>query len=286
MEPPVYLLKSRSGDTLIQGTAEQLAVWFKDQRITSKDELSRKGWVLYENDQAWALLEAFPEISGPSAHARLRQLRQRNLWILAGAGCLAALGLMLITFAQLLPAYDASRQIAASAESAHQAEVKEKQAYEAKASAEANMKSAQEAAEVQRTNAQAAAQKLAEQETKNLQLAGVINGLEAQLDRIRKTMPIVVRWRESLINKDQVVVVSNTSTMPLKLLVSIYDQNGVQTKKQFGMILAPVGLNGSVKESGLGEAISHYFKKGEAVEFTDVDKGKIDRFNPVKSSAP
>lgn len=286
MEPPVYLLKSRSGDTLIQGTAEQLAVWFKDQRITSKDELSRKGWVLYENDQAWALLEAFPEISGPSAHARLRQLRQRNLWILAGAGFLAALGLMLITFAQLLPAYDASRQIAASAESAHQAEVKEKQAYEAKASAEANMKSAQEAAEVQRTNAQAAAQKLAEQETKNLQLAGVINGLEAQLDRIRKTMPIVVRWRESLINKDQVVVVSNTSTMPLKLLVSIYDQNGVQTKKQFGMILAPVGLNGSVKESGLGEAISHYFKKGEAVEFTDVDKGKIDRFNPVKSSAP
>ena len=91
MEPPVYLLKSRSGDTLIQGTAEQLAVWFKDQRITSKDELSRKGWVLYENDQAWALLEAFPEISGPSAHARLRLRQQRNLWILAGAHVVASL---------------------------------------------------------------------------------------------------------------------------------------------------------------------------------------------------
>lgn len=286
MEPPVYLIRSRSGETLIHGTAEQVASWFKDQRITSKDELSRKGWVVFENDQAWAHLEAFPEICGPSAHVRLRQLRQRNLWILLGAGLLAALGLMLFASAQLLPAYDASRRIAASAESAHQAEVKETQALEAKTLAEANMKSAQEAAEIQRMNAQAAAQKLAEQEAKNLQLAGVINGLEAQIDRIRKTMPIVVRWRESLINKDQVVVVSNASASPLKLLVSIYDQKGVQTKKQYGMILEPVGLNGSVKESGLGESIAHYFKKGETVEFTDVDMGKIDRFNPVKSSAP
>lgn len=286
MEPPVYLIKSRSGETLIHGTAEQVAAWFKDQRITSKDELSRKGWVLYENDQAWAHLVAFPEISGPSAHARLRLLRLRNLWILAAASLFGALGLVLITLAQLLPAYDASRQIADSAEIARQAEAKEKQAVEAMTTAEATTKSAREEEELQRKNAQAAAQKLADQVSKNAQLAGVINGLEAQLDRIQKTMPIVVRWRESLINKDQVVVVSNASTVPLKLLVSIYDQNGVQTKKQYGLILAPVGLNGSVKESGLGESIAHYFKKGETVEFTDVDKGKSDRFNPVRRSAP
>ena len=113
-----------------------------------------------------------------------------------------------------------------------------------------------------------------------------MNGLEAQLERIQKTMPIVVRWRESLINKNQVVVVANTSNETLKLLVSVYDQAGVQTKKQYGLVLDPVGLNGSVKESGLGESIAHYFKKGETVEFTYVEKGKSDRFNPVKSSAP
>ena len=286
MEPPVYLLKSRSGETLIQGTAEQLAVWFKDQRITSKDELSRKGWVLYENDQAWAQLEAFPEISGPSAHAHLRRRQQRNLWILAGASLLAALGLVLIASAQLLPAYDASRQIAESAEAARQAELKELQAVAAKQRAEAITKSAREETEDHKQKAQEAAQKLAEQVGKNAQLLGVVNGLEAQLERIRKTMPIVVRWRESLINKNQVVVVANTSNQTLKLLVSVYDQDGVQTKKQYGLILDPVGLGGSVKESGLGESIAHYFKKGETVEFSYVEKGMSDRFYAVKSTAP
>lgn len=286
MEPPVYLLKSRSGETLIQGTAEQLAGWFKDQRITSKDELSRKGWVLYENDQAWAHLEAFPEISGPSAHASLRRRQQRNLWILAGASLLAALGLVLIASAQLLPAYDASRQIAESAEAARQAELKEMQAVAAKQRAEAITKSAREETEDHKQKAQEAAQKLADQVGKNAQLLGVVNGLEAQLERIRKTMPIVVRWRESLINKNQVVVVANTSNQTLKLLVSVYDQGGMQTKKQYGLILDPVGLGGSVKESGLGESIAHYFKKGETVEFSYVEKGMSDRFYPVKSTAP
>jgi hypothetical protein len=286
MEPPVYLLKSRSGETLIQGTAEQLAGWFKDQRITSKDELSRKGWVLYENDQAWAHLEAFPEISGPSAHASLRRRQQRNLWILAGASLLAALGLVLIASAQLLPAYDASRQIAESAEAARQAELKEMQAVAAKQRAEAITKSAREETEDHKQKAQEAAQKLADQVGKNAQLLGVVNGLEAQLERIRKTMPIVVRWRESLINKNQVVVVANTSNQTLKLLVSVYDQGGMQTKKQYGLILDPVGLGGSVKESGLGESIAHYFKKGETVEFSYVEKGMSDRFYAVKSTAP
>jgi flagellar biosynthesis/type III secretory pathway protein FliH len=286
MEPPVYLLKNRSGETLIQGTAEQLAGWFKDQRITSKDELSRKGWVLYENDQAWAHLEAFPEISGPSAHASLRRRQQRNLWILAGASLLAALGLVLIASAQLLPAYDASRQIAESAEAARQAELKEMQAVAAKQRAEAITKSAREETEDHKQKAQEAAQKLADQVGKNAQLLGVVNGLEAQLERIRKTMPIVVRWRESLINKNQVVVVANTSNQTLKLLVSVYDQGGMQTKKQYGLILDPVGLGGSVKESGLGESIAHYFKKGETVEFSYVEKGMSDRFYAVKSTAP
>lgn len=286
MEPPVYQIKSRSGETLIHGTAEQVAAWFKDQRITSKDELSRKGWVLYENDQAWALLEAFPEISGPSAHARLRLRQQRNLWILAGSSLLAALGLLLIASAQLLPAYDASRQIAESAEAARQAELKETQAVAAKQRAQEITKSAQEEAEDHKRKAQVAAQKLAEQVGKSAQLLGVVNGLEAQLERIHKTMPIVVRWRESLINKNQVVVVANTSNETLKLLVSVYDQAGIQTKKQYGLILEPVGLNGSVKESGLGESIAHYFKEGETVEFTYVEKGKSDRFNPVKCSSP
>jgi hypothetical protein len=286
MEPPVYLIKSRSGGTLIEGTSEQVAAWLKDQRFSPKDELKRQGWVLYENDQAWSVIEAFPEISGPSAHARLRADKRRNLWILLAAGFFALVGLILISLNFLLPAYDASRQIADSAEAARQAVAQARQAAADKQAAESVAKSAVEVAEAQKQFAAQVAKKLDDEVARGAKLQGVIGGLEAQLEKISKTMPIVVRWRESLINKNQVVVVANTSNQTLKLLVSVYDQAGVQTKKQYGLNLDAVGLGGSVKESGLGESIAHYFKKGETVEFTYVEKGMSDRFYPVKSTAP
>jgi hypothetical protein len=286
MEPPVYLIKSRSGGTLIQGTSEQVAAWVRDQRFSSDDELKRQGWVLYENDQAWSVIEAFPEISGPSAHARLKADKRRNLWILTAAGFFALVGLILISVNFLLPAYDASRQIADSAELARQADVRSRQAVADKHSAESVAKAAVEEAETQKKHALASFNTLEEQRRKVVQLQGAINGLESQLELIKKTMPVVIRWRESLINKNQVVVITNRSDRPLKLLASIYDVTGAQTKKQYGLTLEPVGLNGSTKESGIGESIAHYFRKGEAVEFTDVDSGKTYRFNPVTSISP
>ncbi len=96
-------------------------------------------------------------------------------------------------------------------------------------------------------------------------------------------MPIVVRWRDSYLNNGRKVFsVTNTSEATLKLLVSVYDVNGVQTRSQYPLTLAPAGLSDSTKESGVGEVVKHYFMQGEAVEFTDVDAAKDFRFNPIK----
>ena len=275
MEAPTYLIKSRSGDTLIQGTAEQVKAWFKEQRITDKDALKRVGWLVYENDEAWAALESFPELSGPSAHTKLQAKRKMNWWILAAAGFVGLLGLILILTNQLLPAYDASQRIAASAESEHQAMA-------AKLKAEADAKDATEQAGKAKEAMAKAENNLREQLRRTEIFQAEVAKLNIRIDQIKKTMPIVVRWRESLINNDQVLMVTNTSDKATKLLVSIYDADGVQTNKQFPMTLAPAGLPGSTKESGVGETVKHYFKKGESAEFTDVDTGKDFRYTPVK----
>lgn len=277
MEAPTYLIKSRSGDTLIQGTAEQVKAWFREQRITDKDALRRVGWLVYENDEAWAALESFPELSGPSAHAKIQAKRKLNWWILAAAGLVGLLGLILILTNQLLPAFDASQRIADSAES-------ERQAQAAKIMAEADAKDATEQAGKAREAMAKAESALREQLRRTEMFQAEVSKLNVRIDQIKKTMPIIVRWRESLINNDQVLVVTNTSDKATKLLVSIYDADGVQTNKQFPMTLEPAGLPGSTKESGVGETVKHYFKKGESAEFTDVDAGKDFRYTPVKHS--
>ncbi len=277
MEATTYLIKSRSGDTLIQGTAEQVKAWFKEQRITDKDALKRVGWLVYENDEAWAALESFPELSGPSAHTKLQAKRKMNWWILATAGFVGLLGLILILTNQLLPAYDASQRIAVSAES-------ERQALAAKLKAEADAKDATEQAGKAREAMAKAENALREQLNRTEKFQAEVSKLNVRMDQIKKTMPIIVRWRESLINQDQVLVVTNTSDKATKLLVSIYDAEGVQTNKQFPMTLEPAGLPGSIRESGVGETVKHYFKKGESAEFTDIDAGKDFRYTPVKHS--
>lgn len=276
MDSPAYLIKSRSGETLIQGTAEQVSAWLKEKRITDKDELKRIGWQVYENDEAWAALEAFPELTGPSAHAQLHVKRKQNSWILAAAAFVGLLGVMLILSNQLLPAYDASQRIADSAES-------ERQALTAKLKAEADAKDATEQACKAREAMAKAENDLREQLRRTEIFQAEVSKLNIRIDQIKKTMPIVVRWRQSLVfNKDQVLVVTNTADEVTRLLVSIYDADGVQTDKQFPMTLAPAGLPGSTKESGVGETVKHYFKKGESAEFTDVDTGKDFRYTPVK----
>ncbi len=275
MESPVYLIKSRSGETLIQGTAEQVRAWFREQRIADKDELKRVGWAVYEKDEAWAALEAFPELAGPSAYAMASGKRRHNLWILVAAVSVGLLGLMLILINQMLPAYDASQRISASVES-------ERMAMAAKLKAEGDAKDAiAQASKAVRALAKAEADLLEQTKRAELLQAGM-SKLDTRIDQMKKTMPIIVRWRKSLINDDQVLVVTNTADKTTKLLISIYDVNGVQTNKQFPMVLEPAGLLGSTKESGVGETVKHYFKKGETAEFTDVDSSKDFRYTSVK----
>jgi hypothetical protein len=136
MEAPSYLIKSRSGEVLIQGTAEQIAVWVKEQRVTEKDELQRRGWLLYEKDDAWAVIESFPELSGPSAWTSLKISRRRNFLVFAAALLLTLIGLILISASQLMPAYDASRRIAASKASEEAADLRAQAAKAAQVRAE------------------------------------------------------------------------------------------------------------------------------------------------------
>ena len=205
---------------------------------------------------------------------------------MAAALALSVLGFVLISFSLLLPAYDASQRIEASEEAQRQSVVKEQQAVVAKQKAEAEAKaSAEQAARAKQAALQAEAN-LEEQARQNALVKAEVWKLGARLEQIKTTMPVVVRWRESLLNNDKFVVITNTSDKPMRLLVSIYDVKGVQTKKQFPLTLEPAGLAGSTKESGVGEVIKHYFKKGEAVELTDVDAGKENRFTSVRFACP
>jgi hypothetical protein len=286
MDAPTYLIKSRSGEVLIQGTAEQVAGWVKEQRVSDKDEFQRQGWLLYEKDDAWSVIESFPELYGPSGWVRLKVLRRRNYLILGAAFLFALIGFVLISASQLMPAYDASQRIAASKASEDAANFRSLEAKSAQVKAEQLAKAAAEAAGLDREKAKSAEVRLEGEISKTRDAQSQVTKLEKRLDEIKKTMPIVVRWRESLINSNQVLVVSSSSVRPLKLLVSIYDANGVQTREQYPLNLEPVGANGSTKESGIGESVKHYFKNGESAEFTDVDATKDFRYNPRKYVSP
>lgn len=286
MDAPTYLIKSRSGEVLIQGTAEQVAGWVKEQRVSDKDEFQRQGWLLYEKDDAWSVIQSFPELYGPSGWVRLKALRRRNNLAFGAAVLVGSIGIVLISASQLMPAYDASQRIAASKASEEAANVSSLKAKSAQVNAEQLAKAAAEAAGLDRERAKSAEVRLEVEISKTRDAQSRVSKLEKRLDDIKKAMPVVVRWRESLINSNQVLVVSSSSVGPLKLLVSIYDANGVQTREQYPLNLEPVGANGSTKESGIGESVKHYFKKGEVAEFTDVDAGKDFRYTSRKYISP
>jgi multidrug efflux pump subunit AcrA (membrane-fusion protein) len=194
--------------------------------------------------------------------------------------------LILISASQLMPAYDASRRIAASKASEDAANVRSLEAKSAQVKAEQVANAAAEAAGLDREKTKSAEVRLEAAVNQTREAQSKVTSLEKRLEDIKKTLPIAVRWRESLINSDQVLVVSSSAVRPLKLLVSVYDANGTQTRNQFPLTLSPVGMAGSTKESGIGETVKHYFKKGESAEFTDVDATKDFRYNPRKYVSP
>jgi hypothetical protein len=268
MADPIYQIRNKSGEVLIQGSAAQVAAWVKEKRVTEAHELQRQGWQLYEQDLAWSTLEAFPELSGPTGWARLKRLKRRNFWLLLSGLTLAAVGVGMIAMSQWLPAYDASQRIAAS------------KAAEAKALRDAQVASAR--AETDRAKAAAAETKSEEAARKADQLSAEATALKDKIDKMEKAMPVVIRWRESLLSSKRVLIVVNTSDRPLRLLVSVYNDLGQQTTKQYPLNLKPVGFAGSEEQSGVGGAVAHYFVPGESVELTDVDTSRSFRYSPKK----
>jgi hypothetical protein len=268
MAEPVYQIRNKAGEVLIQGTASQVAIWVREKRVTEAHEFQREGWQLYEQDLAWGTLEAFPELSGPTGWARLKQLKRCNLWLLVAGLSLTLAGLAVIAWSHWLPAYDASQRIAASKS--------------AETAALHNAETAAERAAIDRRKAFSAEVKCEEAVQRSERLSAEVIVLKDSLDKLQKTMPVVIRWRESLLNSKRVLIVVNTSDQPLRLLVSVYDINGRQTKQQYPLNLDPVSKPGFVQESGVGEYVKHYFSAGESVELTDVDNSRSFRYSPKK----
>jgi hypothetical protein len=269
---PTYIIKGRQGDVLVEGDAATVHKWLTEERITSKAEMRRRGVLLYEDDQAWAILEAFPEFAGPSAFAAVRRRARLGNWALAAAAVLALLGLGLVWISQGYPRYDASRQIEAAKEAQSSAvaaaAVSRKAALQAQA-AEFSAREAQARAEEQARTA-----------------ANAQRRLIGEFEAYRRRLPVHVEWREAVFGKYSVMTVHNLSSEPLDLLVSVWGKDGIQTRRQFPMQMAPYGQAGYRQETGRGETVSHEFTPGEVAELTDVGQDKREQYRPSKFTCP
>jgi hypothetical protein len=119
---PTYVVKGRHGAVLVEGDAATVRKWLAEERISSKAEMRRRGVLLYEDDEAWAVLEAFPEFAGPFAFDVVRRRARLAFWLLIFAAVLAAIGLGGLWVTQGYPRYDASQQIAKAKEAQGAAE--------------------------------------------------------------------------------------------------------------------------------------------------------------------
>lgn len=287
MQEPTYTIKSKSGQLLVSGTARQVREWIREQRLSGSDEMQRKGWQLHESDEAWARLEAFPEFFGPSGWRVLEKRTGRMRGILIASVCAFLAGLSMVVVTQLMPAYDANLKIQASKDAEISAIRMAAKAKESQESAQAREKDALAVANLEKERALEAARRMDEQIKATANAESKAHELANQIEVMKKTMPIIVRWRKSYLDSGStVMIVTNVSPTPLKLLVSIYDGKGVQTKKQFSLNMAPAGLVGAQAESGIGETVAHYFKRDEAAEFTDVDASKQFRFTSISYKCP
>ncbi len=287
MEEPTYTIKSKSGQLLISATARQVRDWIREQRVSGKDEMQRKGWQLHENDEAWSRLDAFPEFFGPSGWHALEKRVGRVRVLLIASVCVLLVGIGMMLTAQLMPAYDAHLKIQASKEAEESAIRLAAQARESQATALAREKEALSVANLEKERALEVSRRMDEQVKEREAAESKARKFADDIEVIKKTMPVIVRWRKSYLDSSSMVmVVTNISPSSLKLLVSIYDAKGVQTKKQFSLNMAAAGLVGAQAESGIGETIAHYFKKGESAEFTDVDASKEFRYTAISHTCP
>jgi hypothetical protein len=269
---PTYVVKGRHGAVLVEGDAATVRKWLAEERINSKAEMRRRGVLLYEDDEAWAVLEAFPEFAGPSAFDVVRRRARLAFWLLIFAAVLAAIGLGGLWVTQGYPRYDASQQIA--------------KAKEAQGSAEAAALSSRKA-ELQARNSETQsreAQARAEEQTRTV--ANAHRRLIGDFEAYRRRLPVYVEWREAVFGKYMVMTVHNLSSESLDLLVSVWGKDGIQTRWQFPMKIAPYGQAAFKQETGRGETVSHEFAPGEVAELTDVGQAKQEQYRPSKFTCP
>lgn len=269
---PTYIVKGRHGEVMVEGDAATVRRWLDEARITSKEEMRRKGVVLYEDDVAWAVLAAFPEFAGPSAFAAVSRRARVARWCLGAAIIIALFGLAGLWFSQGYPRYDASRQI----EAARVAQVAAERAAVVSRGAELQSKAAEESA--RRAQAQAEGRLAAG--------AVAYQGLSKDFENFRRRLPVHVDWSDAFFGKYKVMKVHNLSAEPLDLLVSVWLADGTQTKRQYAMKLAPYGEGGFIQETGRGERVSYEFSPGEVAELTDVGQGKKEQCLPARFACP
>jgi hypothetical protein len=129
---PVYCIKSRGGKIVKEGNWSDVVNWFREERITSDDELRRLGFYVLEKDELWARVKDFPEFPDTERQGRQALYRARNRAYLSMAAgiVLASLGFALICYDQLIPRYTESNRVDEAKAETRSAKELERVAYE------------------------------------------------------------------------------------------------------------------------------------------------------------
>lgn len=110
---PIYSVKSRGGRVEKEGDFSDIVAWLKENRITSDDDLRRLGCHILEKDELWGRVKDFPEFNQTDRQGRRALHRARNIaYMSVVVGCLiAALGVVLICYNQVIPRYTESNKV-------------------------------------------------------------------------------------------------------------------------------------------------------------------------------
>jgi len=121
-QKPIYSIKSRNGQILIQGDFSAIVTWLREKRIKNDDDLKRDGLHVLEKDELWGRVSDFPEIRKASGshdlnfteregRRALHLARARaNIWLLI-SGVIFLLGIGLVCYDQVIPRYTEAQRV-------------------------------------------------------------------------------------------------------------------------------------------------------------------------------
>jgi len=121
-QKPIYIIKSRNGQILIQGDFSAIVSWLREKRIKNDDDLKRDGLHVLEKDELWGRVSDFPEIRKASdshelnftereGRRALAHAKKRTIRISIFAGVILLAGILLIAYDQLLPRYSEAKKL-------------------------------------------------------------------------------------------------------------------------------------------------------------------------------